>query len=75
MEENKIPGPHNPPRCRHGKAGRNCPECRDENASIKKLINPLVDEWWERKGENISLYHIVFRAYHMGMRKDHEKQL
>ena len=74
MEENKPPGPLSPPKCRHGKAGRNCAECRVEDTSIKKLTNPLVDEWWDRKGENISLYHIVYRAYHMGMRNEHLKE-
>lgn len=75
MKENEIPGPPSPPKCRHGRISNihnRCPMCVKEDNEIKKLVHPLIDEWWERKGENISLYHIVFRAYHMGIRKDHE---
>ena len=73
VEESKIPSLSSPPRCRHGKAGRNCPECRDEDAKIKKLTNPLVDEWWEKKSTASAMYHMVFRAYHMGMKEEHLK--
>lgn len=77
MKEDKIPGPQSPPKCRHGKVfnpHRGCPECREEDDEIKKLVNPLIDEYWESKGRD-DLYHIVFRAYRMGMRKDHETRI
>lgn len=73
MENKKPPGPPDPPSCMHGKVinpmRRNCQECIDEDIEIKKLVNPLIDEYWESRGKQ-SLYHIVFRAYHMGMRHD-----
>ncbi len=75
MEEKKIPGPPSPPKCRHGKVfsiHRGCPECAKEDIEIKKLVHPLIDDYWHRKG-GTDLYHIVFQAYHMGMRHDEEK--
>ena len=67
------PGPHDPPKCRHGKVMsrfKSCPECLVEDAKIRSLVHPLIDEYWKSKGQD-NLYHIIFRAYHMGMRKDH----
>ncbi|MCK5611294.1 hypothetical protein KAR91_56010 [Candidatus Pacearchaeota archaeon] len=67
--------PVNPPSCRHGKPFNpirsNCQECVDEDKEIKSLVHPLIDEYWESKGQE-DLYHIVFRAYHMGMRQEHK---
>ena len=79
MTETKVnpPGPPALPKCRHGKIvnpHRPCPECRDEDEKIKRLVHPLIDEWWESKGQNISLYHIVYRAYRMGMRNEHKNE-
>lgn len=73
-KENKISGPPGPPKCEHGRVGnmiRPCPECRVRDQKIKELVNPLIDEWWKSKGENIGLYHYIFQAYRMGMRKEH----
>ena len=70
------PGPPNLPQCEHGRIvnpHRQCPECRKRDDKIKDLIYPLIDEWWKSKGQNISLYHYIFRAYRMGMRKEHLK--
>lgn len=74
MKEDKIPGPASMPKCRHGLVFTmigQCQECRAEDIEIKKLVHPLIDEYWQSKG-NKDLYHIVFQAYHMGMKKDHE---
>ncbi len=76
VKDNKIPGPPTPPMCKHGKPfnpHRTCPECYEENKVIKGIVHPLIDEYWESKGQS-NLYHIVYSAYHMGMRKDHEKE-
>ncbi len=68
------PGPPNPPICKHGKAFNpirsNCHECAMENKKIKGLVYPLIDNYWECRGKD-DLYYIVFRAYHMGMRNEH----
>ena len=74
MSDIKPPGPPDPPKCRHGKVMnrfKSCPECLSEDKKIRSLVHPLIDEYWESKGEK-DLYHIVFRAYHMGMRNEHE---
>ena len=74
MEAENInpPGPPALPECRHGVVlgHRNCQECKKDDIKIKELVHPLTYEYWESKGQD-DLYHIVFRAYHMGMRKDH----
>lgn len=69
------PGPPNLPKCRHGKIfnhHRPCPECAREDKEIRKLVDPLIDDYWSCKGR-IDLYHIVYRAYRMGMREEHLK--
>ena len=75
-DKTNPPGPYSPPKCRHGKAVNpirsNCQECVKEDKEIKSLVHPLIDEYWESKGEK-DLYHIVFRAYHMGMRNEHNQ--
>ncbi len=68
-------GPPNPPACRHGRVMnrfKTCPDCFKEDKEIQSLVHPLIDEYWESKGEK-DLYHIVFRAYHMGMRNEHNQ--
>jgi hypothetical protein len=75
MSETKPPGPPSIPKCRHGLAFTMigwCQECESEDIEIKKLTNPLIDEYWESKGRE-DLYHIVYRAYRMGMRNEHDK--
>jgi len=57
------------PKCIHGKIINrfdSCPECISELKKIQKLINPLIDEYWESKGKN-DLYHIIYYSYRMGM--------
>ncbi len=75
MSDIKPTGPPNPPKCRHGKVFNpirsNCQECVEEDKVIKKLVHPLIDKYWASHGRN-DLYHIVFQAYHMGMRNEHE---
>lgn len=77
MKENNPLGPPDMPKCKHGKVFsrfRSCPECLKEDKEIRKLVNPLIDEYWKSKG-NDDLYHIVFRSYHMGMRGEHKKEI
>jgi hypothetical protein len=74
MDKNINPlGPPNPPKCRHGKVVNpirsNCQECRNEDIEIKKEVHPLIDDYWKSKGRD-DLYHIIRRAYYMGMRHD-----
>ena len=71
-----IPGPPALPKCRHDKIVNryeSCRECLAEDKEIKKLTNLLIDEYWKGKGKD-DLYHIVYRAYRMGMRKEHESK-
>lgn len=77
-KENKKSGPPNLPKCEHGRIAythTNCPECRERDEKIKALVHPLVDKWWEEKGQNISLYHIVLQSYRMGMRNEHLSEI
>lgn len=63
--------PANRPTCRHGKpigGMGNCKECYAEEIEIKKEIAPLVDEFWENRGQR-DLRHLMFRAYLMGMKR------
>lgn len=76
MSENiNPPGPHNLPKCRHGEIfnpNRSCPECVKDDKAIKSLVHPLIDEYWNSKGKD-DLYHVVYRAYRMGMRGENLK--
>ena len=66
---------NNLPKCRHGKLVNRfhpCYQCATEDKQIKELVNPLIDEYWESKGQD-NLYNLAFRLYHMGMRNEHKQ--
>lgn len=63
-------GPFDPPKCRHGKFLYPCLECLKEDKTIRDIVYPLIDDYWNSKGKE-DLYHIVYRAYRMGMRQEH----
>lgn len=70
----KLLEPQDPPKCEHGRTFNphsRCPECRERDDKIKTLVNPLINEWWESKGENLNLYHYAMQIYRMGMRNEH----
>ena len=66
----QMPMPAGRPRCKHGVgAGGHCRDCWEENKAIKEKIKPLVDEFWEYRG-NHDLESLMVRAYQMGMKHE-----
>ena len=60
--------PTAPAKCDHGRVDfDNCPECRKLRKEIRGLMQPLADEFWERRGA-VNIEHLLQRAYRMGMR-------
>lgn len=63
----KTMRPRSLPTCEHGRiAGQPCRKCRERDDEIRKKVGPLVDEFWNNRGER-ELGHLMLRAYRMGM--------
>ena len=64
--------PANTPTCEHGHpvgGFHGCKECSERDEAIRKTVKPLVDEFWEHRGERC-LDHLMLRAYRMGTRRE-----
>jgi hypothetical protein len=55
------------PKCEHGYVDAlQCRRCMIQSAEIHKRLRPLVNEFWKSRGQDLD--HLLYRAYHMGMR-------
>jgi hypothetical protein len=65
----KVEAPRRPaalPRCEHGGRPGWCIECQRRDDKIRKLVQPLADEFWDHRGAR-DVEHLLLRAYRMGM--------
>lgn len=58
--------PPDRPKCKHGESNQ-CKKCWVEHFAVRKIIIPLVDEFWVNRG-NRDLGELLARAYSMGMK-------
>ena len=68
-EQGEWRRPLNGPVCKHGKpiGGRGCVECQRARDEIMKKLQPLVDLFWDNRGEDAGdLKYLMFQAYRMG---------
>ena len=66
----ELPGAR--PTCKHGVGYggmSGCKECHKEDTEIHEKLKPLVDEFWDNRGER-RLEHLFNRVYRMGMKHD-----
>lgn len=68
--------PQSRPRCEHGKpigtGPFGCKRCYRRDQQIRVAVAPLVDEFWEHRGQR-NLLDLMLRAYRMGMLHDKDK--
>lgn len=65
-------GPSKRPTCKHGKSVLDqCADCHVEDSAIRLIVRPLVDEFWEHRG-NRDLEWLMLRAYKSGMKHGEE---
>jgi len=60
--------PPDRPTCKHGRE-QQCKDCWYENFAIRRLVQPLIDQYWTNRGAT-DIGDQIFKAFKQGMKCD-----